>query len=161
NRVDRLAASLEEPLLVTAGVNVTYLTGFSSSNCAVLVEPGGGATLYTDFRYIEAARAVPGMEVEQTRRHVAGARAPLPAGKRVGFEAGTIAYAQWDTIRGGGADLVPTHGVVEALRSVKDESELDAIRRACALSDTVYEQLRQERFTGRTEAEVAWLIERS
>ena len=161
NRVDRLAESLEEPLLVTAAVNVRYLTGFSSSNCALLVEPGDPATLYTDFRYIEAARAVPGVTVEQTKRHVAGALAEALAGRRVGFEAGTIAYAQWDTIRGGGADLVPTRGVVEALRSVKDASELDAITRASALSDTVYEQLRQERFTGRTEAEAAWLIERS
>ena len=56
-RIDRLRDVLEEPLLVTNLVNVRYLTGFDSSNAALLVEPGGKATLYTDFRYLEAARA--------------------------------------------------------------------------------------------------------
>jgi len=59
-RLESLAATLAEPLLVTDLVNVRYLTGFDSSNAALLVEPGGGATLYTDFRYIEAAHRVRG-----------------------------------------------------------------------------------------------------
>ena len=87
SRVARLAAGLDEPLLVTDGVNVRYLLGFQSSNCAVLVEPDGTTTLYTDFRYLEAARAIDGVEVVQTRRDVAGALAELLAGRRVGFEA--------------------------------------------------------------------------
>ena len=56
NRIERLASSLEEPLLVTGLVNVRYLTRLQSSNAAVLVDPAGAATLYTDFRYAEAAR---------------------------------------------------------------------------------------------------------
>ena len=130
SRVARLAASLSEPLLVTDGVNVQYLLGFESSNCAVLVEPGGAATLYTDFRYLEAARAVDGVEVVQTRRDVAGALAELLAGRRIGFEASRISYAHWQTLAEGGVDLVPTRGLVEAFRLVKDDAEIDAIRRA-------------------------------
>ncbi len=161
NRLERLAAKLEEPLLVTDGVNVTYLTGFASSNCALLVEPGGATTLYTDFRYLEAARAVPGVTVVQTARHIAGDLAGLLAGRRVGFEARKISYAQWAQIGGDGAELVPTHGLVEALRAVKDDEELNAIRRACALSDRVYEALLGEAVVGRTEAELAWWLERT
>ena len=70
SRLGRLGAALGEPLLVTDGDNVRYLTGFESTNCALLVEPGGGTTLYTDFRYAEAARAVEGVEFVQTRRDV-------------------------------------------------------------------------------------------
>jgi len=55
-RLDALAASLRQPLLVTDLVNIAYLTGFESSNAALLVAPGGDATLYTDFRYIDSAR---------------------------------------------------------------------------------------------------------
>ena len=51
SRLERLRAGLERPLLVTSPVNVLYLTGLSSSNAAVLVEPDR-ARLYTDFRYI-------------------------------------------------------------------------------------------------------------
>ena len=94
SRVDSLRASLEEPLLVTNGVNVRYLVGFESSNCALLVEPDGGVNLYTDFRYLEAAREVQGVEVVQTRRDVGGALAEILAGRRVGFEALKIRYAQ-------------------------------------------------------------------
>ncbi|HKI91810.1 MAG TPA: aminopeptidase P family N-terminal domain-containing protein, partial [Gaiellaceae bacterium] len=56
DRIAHLSASLEEPLLVTNPVNVRYLSGFESSNAAILVEPER-VRLFTDFRYIEAARA--------------------------------------------------------------------------------------------------------
>jgi Xaa-Pro aminopeptidase len=161
SRLERLAAGLEQPLLVSDGVNVRYLAGFQSSNCALLVQPSGATTLYTDFRYLQAARAVAGVEVVQTKRDVAGALSGLLAGERVGFEAGKISYAQWDTIRGGGVDLVPTRGLVEGLRAVKDAAELDAIRQATAISDDVYALLSRERLVGRTESEVAWWIERT
>jgi Xaa-Pro aminopeptidase len=161
SRLERLGAAIDAPLLVTYGVNVRYLTGFDSSNCALLVEPGGGTTLYTDFRYLEAAQAVDGVEVVRTQRDVVGALAELLAGRRVGFEAARMTYAQWETIDAGGADLVPTRGIVEALRAVKEESEVAAIRRACAVSDTVYEALTREPLVGRTEADVARRIERT
>ena len=75
SRTARLAALLEEPLLVAGPpyvlggqANVRYLTGLQSSNAAVLVEPDGGATLYTDFRYANRARALEGFEVVETAR---------------------------------------------------------------------------------------------
>jgi hypothetical protein len=49
SRIDRLRERLEEPLLVTNGVNVRYLVGFSSSNAALHVEPDR-VRLFTDFR---------------------------------------------------------------------------------------------------------------
>ena len=65
SRLRRLASLLEEPLLVAGPpyvlggqANVRYLTGLQSSNSAVLVEPDGSATLYTDFRYANRARAL-------------------------------------------------------------------------------------------------------
>jgi Xaa-Pro aminopeptidase len=87
SRLARLAAGLTAPLLVTDGVNVRYLTGFESSNCALLVQPDGATTLYTDFRYAESARSVDDVEFVQTRRDVASALAELLAGRTVGFEA--------------------------------------------------------------------------
>jgi Xaa-Pro aminopeptidase len=152
---------LGEPLLVTYGVNVRYLTGFESSNAALLVEPGGETTLYADFRYAEAARAVAGVTFVETKRDVIGALAERLAGRRVAFEAARVTVAQHETLTAGGVALSPSQGVVESLRAVKDAGELDAIRRAAAISDRVYEALAEERFTGRTEAELAWWIERT
>jgi Xaa-Pro aminopeptidase len=60
-----------------------------------------------------------------------------------------------------GVDAVPTSGLVESLRAVKDAQEIKIMRRAGALSDKVFGELAQERFSGRTERELVWWIERS
>lgn len=159
-RLEHLAANLELPLLVTKSVNVRYLTGLSSSNAAVLVEPSGAATVYTDFRYIEVARGVAGAEVVQTRRDVHGALVEMLTGRTIGFEAEHTSYAAAERLRGGGIDIVPTVGLVERLRVVKEPGELEAIRAAAAISDAVYADLAAERFTGRTERDLAWFVER-
>jgi Xaa-Pro aminopeptidase len=161
SRIERLAPRLEEPLLVTGLVNVRYLTGLQSSNAAVLVDPAGEATLYTDFRYAEAARELRGVAFHQTPRHVITALAELLSGRRVAVEAAHITLSSADALRAGGVDVVSTTGVVEALRAVKEPGELDALRRAAAISDRVYEELAQQTFVGRTEAELAWWLEQA
>lgn len=158
DRLQRLREGLEEPLLVTDQVNVKYLTGFNSDNVALLVEPAR-VRLFTDFRYAEGARGtVQDVEVVETKRFVYADVAPELSG-RVGFEAAVVSYASWEVLRSGPADLVPRTGVVERLRAVKEESELDAIRKAAEISDEAYELLSRERFIGRTENELAWRME--
>jgi Xaa-Pro aminopeptidase len=156
-RVDRLRESLEEPLLVSAPANVRYLTGFVSSNAALLVEPDR-VRLFTDFRYAEGARAVEGVEVELLKRSLYANLSKLLTG-RIGFEASALPYASWETLTEGEAELVPRRGLVEALRAVKDEAELRAIRSAAGISNRVYERLAEEQFVGRTERDLAWRIE--
>jgi len=75
-RIERLRALIEEPLLVTNPKNVVYLAGFESSNAALLVDQER-VQLFTDFRYLEAARAVEGVELVQTKRGVIGALATV------------------------------------------------------------------------------------
>src|SRR5262249_13265654 len=150
---------LEEPLLVTSAVNVRYLTGFDSSNAALLVEPDR-ARLYTDFRYIDGARDVEGVEAIETRRGLINWLAGNLSGP-IGVEAHVLPYAFVEVLREGGVDVVPRTGLVEQLRAVKDASELDALRRACAITDRVFERLVTEvPFVGRRERDVAWEISR-
>jgi len=157
DRVDRLRETLEEPLLVTHGPNVRYLTGFSSSNAALLVEPGR-VRLFTDFRYVDAARAVEGVELVETKRSLTTALAEVLEG-RIGFEADAVSYSAWETLRGGSLDLVPRRGLVEKLRAVKDEGELDAIRRAGEITSRAYDRFAEEPFVGRTERDLAWRLD--
>jgi len=156
-RVDRLRASLEEPLLVTNPTNVYYLFGFKSSNAALLVEPDG-VRLFTDFRYAEAARAVDGVHFEETKRALLWDLAGRLSG-RIGFEADYMSYSAWETLGSGAVEPVPRRGFVERLRAVKEDEELAAIRRACEITDRMFERLAGEPFIGRTELEVAWTIE--
>ena len=158
SRIERLAALLEVPLLVTSGVNVRYLTGLASSNAAVLVEPEGEATLFTDFRYAKRARAVEGVRFEQTARAVIGDLATRLAGQTVGIEADALSVASLHTLRDGGVAAQPTSGLVERLRAIKEPTELESLRQAAAISDEVYGALGEERFVGRTEVELAWCV---
>ena len=91
DRIERLRELLEEPLLVTNLVNVRYLTGFDSSNAALLVEPDR-TRLFTDFRYIEEARAIEGVETVQTKRSLIGWLADDLSG-RIGFEADVLPFS--------------------------------------------------------------------
>ena len=167
-RIERLAAALDEPLLVAGPpyvlggqANVRYLTGLTSSNAAVLVEPDGTATLYTDFRYANRARSLPGPEVVEVARGLLPAVGQLLAGRRIGFEEQHLPHALYRALVDAGVDAQPTSGFVEGLRAVKDADEVESVRRASALSDEVFAALAQERFSGRSERELAWWIERS
>jgi Xaa-Pro aminopeptidase len=155
-RIDRLRASLEEPLLVTNPTNIYYLFGFKSSNAALLVEEAG-VRLFTDFRYAEAARAIDGVEFQETKRALLWDLAGRLSG-RIGFEADYVSYSGYETLGSGSIEPVPRRGLVERLRAVKDEHELAAIKRACELTDRMFERLVEERFVGRTELDVAWSI---
>src|SRR5262245_20709756 len=156
-RLDALGTRLETPLLVSNLTNVFYLTGFDSSYSALLVRPGGDATLYTDFRYAEAARAVPGVEVEMTNRSMMTDLAGRLNGK-VQFEADVLPYLEWERLSAGGAQLMPSHGIVDELRAIKDEEEIAKIRKAARIADRGFEALTAETFIGRSEKEIAWRL---
>jgi Xaa-Pro aminopeptidase len=167
-RIQRLAELLDEPLLVAGPpyvlggqANVRYLTGLQSSNSAVLVEPDGSATLYTDFRYANRARALEGFEVGEVARSLIPAIGELLAGRRIMFEEQHLPYALYRALVEAGVEAIPSAGLVERLRAVKDDDEIAAMRRASALSDEVFAALCRERFTGRSERELAWWVERS
>ena len=157
SRVERLQTSLEEPLLVSNLVNVNYLVGFESSNAALVVEPGR-VRLFSDFRYAELGRSVEGVEFVETKRSLYAALAELLEGT-VGFEADNLSYGNWETLAGGEAELVPRRGLVEALRAVKEDAELAAVRSAAALTSEAYARFAEERFVGRTERDLAWRLE--
>ena len=158
SRVERLQASLEEPLLVSNLVNVRYLVGFDSSNAALVVE-AKRVRLFSDFRYAELGRAVEGVEFVETKRSLYAALAELLEGE-IGFEADDLTYGRWETLSAGGRlELVPRRGLVEALRAVKDEAELEAVRSASALTSEAYARFAEETFVGRTERDLAWRLD--
>jgi Xaa-Pro aminopeptidase len=167
-RIERLAALLEEPLLVAGPpyvlggqANVRYLTGLASSNAAVLVEPDATATVFTDFRYASRAREIAGAELVETARLLLPAIGAHLAGRRIAFEEQHLPYEGYRALAEAGVDAVPTSGLVESLRAVKDADEVASMRRAGALSDEVFAALAEERFSGRSERELVWWVERS
>jgi Xaa-Pro aminopeptidase len=160
-----------DALLVTNLTNVRYLTGFTGS-AALLWVPAAAAELVfvTDGRYRDQAasqlaeagveaRTVIGLEEDARRQALAGAATGVG---RIGLEAENVTWAQkrrFGTDWFSGAELVPTGGVVEALRLVKDAAEVARIEAACALADAALAAVRHRLGEGPTEAEVALELE--
>ncbi|MEV0616228.1 Xaa-Pro peptidase family protein [Nonomuraea sp. NPDC050404] len=137
-------------LLVTSPVNVHYLTGLVSSNAAVLVRADGTALLATDNRYIEVARTLDVPSVEAS--DVAGTLAAPGAG----IEAASMSVAAYHRL---GEGLVPLGPVVELLRAVKDEAELERLRTACAITDRAFADVSARIAPGITERGLARLLD--
>jgi len=145
-----LGAACLDALVVTDLVNVRYLTGFTGSNAAALVfADDTPPVLATDSRYVtQAARQAPDVDVVIDRscgRRLVGLALERRA-RRIGFESHIVTVAGFDALAAvaadtAGSELVRTAGEVEALREVKDESELVLLRSACAAADSALSAL--------------------
>lgn len=165
-RRDTLRAALAshdpalDALLVTDLDNVRYLAGFTGSNGALLVasDPAADA-IATDGRYLTQVAEQSGDLRAIIERDVAKALL-AEANGTVGFEATALSYADHARLAPE-ARLVPTTRLVEKLREVKDDGEIDLLRRACAISDQALASLVEEGAIrpGATEAQVARRLE--
>ena len=162
--VDALVEREIDVMIVTDLVNLRWLTGFTGTNAVALVGTGGERIFLTDFRYVERAEA----EVADFERRRGGrnllADAAAELRGRVGFEDTHLPVRSWERLKdlvGDGVELVGTGPLLEELRAVKDESELEAVRAAARLADEVARKVVLEGgLTGRTERDVARSIER-
>jgi Xaa-Pro aminopeptidase len=148
--------------LVTRLVNVRYLTGLASSNAALLVRADGTAVLATDGRYAgTAARVCPELECV-VDRDTSGALGSRATG-RLAFEAHDVTVEAHRALdeRLDDVELVPLGHAVEKLRRVKDEEEIALLREACAITDRAFDAVLPFIRPGRTEREVAIVLERS
>lgn len=161
---DRLYELEIDALIVTDALNIRYLTGFTGSNGAVLVhaEGDGKSAFCTDGRYrTQSQQQVPDLPrlIERSCPLRLATHATESGVARLGFEShvvtvdGRAALAR--TV--GSEVLVATSRPVEPLRLIKDESELAALRAACAAADTALDGLLADSGLrpGRTEREVA------
>ncbi len=152
-----------DALLVTNLTNVRYLCGFTGSNGQLLVLPDR-ALLLTDGRYaIQAPDQIEahGVDVDVTTaysRRKAQLVEALARSEQLGLEADSITWAEQRQLEGWlpKLQLVPSDGLVEDLRAVKDRSEIERIQAAVAIADNSLAQLvESDGLDGATEREVA------
>ncbi|RZS43182.1 Xaa-Pro dipeptidase [Herbihabitans rhizosphaerae] len=177
-RRDALRAELSEQgldaLLVVNLLNVRYLTGFTGSNAALLVRATDhagaedGTIFCTDGRYLtQAGRQVPDLQqvIERQSAEALATRAgkDTAAYGRTGFESQHVTVDGLDVLGSAaeGVELVRAPGLVERLRQVKDDAEVEALRMACAAADRALAGLVRHGSLrpGRTEREVARELE--
>ena len=158
-----------DALLVSQPENRRYLSGFTGSSGWLLVSKQK-AILATDFRYVEQAKGEsPDFEIVQTKGELHDWLPGLISDSgwnRLGFEANCISYdshyklTEATETKHVDLELIPTTGLVEELRAIKEPGELDSITRAVALADAALEQAKAIIRPGITEKEAAWEIEK-
>jgi Xaa-Pro aminopeptidase len=162
-----------DAVLVTNLLNVRYLTGFTGSNGALLVRTDPSSShprdvLATDGRYTtQAGLQAPDVEllVDRTTVPALAAEAVRRGAGRIGYESSDLTVDAHEALlrvlaetAGAGAEpqLISIRRAVEAQRAIKDDGEIDALRRACAVADRALAELAAEGALrpGRTELQV-------
>jgi len=167
-RLEKLRASMAEwdmdAMLVTHPDNRRYLSGFTGSAGALLVTPGE-AILVTDFRYYEqVAREAPEFELAKIETKLAdllpGLLEEMGVG-RLGFESQHVTVEQHRDLTNvtGDVEWLAMKEMVERIRAVKEEDEIEALRRSVALTDAAFAHLLEVIRPGMTEKQAAWEIE--
>jgi Xaa-Pro aminopeptidase len=147
-------------LLLSSLPNIRWACGFTGSNGLLLVTEDT-ATFVTDGRYTEQARQeVEGAEVliasngllegllEESRVEALG---------RVVIQADDVTLAAYHQIEenASAVDWQPRSGVLTSLVGTKDETEIERIRAAQALTEEVFAEILEVLRPGRTEREIA------
>ncbi len=158
---ERLAASNCDGLLVTNLVNVRYLCGFTGSN-GVLWLGLEDMVLVTDRRYeTQAEKEITQAQVEAEVQINNDPKKILvtAVGQAgcIGLEAASVSWANQRKYLEWFADieLVPTEGLVEHCRQIKDAGELGRIAGAAAIADEALAKTLPMLAEGPTEAQVA------
>ena len=148
-RIDRLRAELPEleadAFLATSLANVRYLTGFTGSNGQVLLSADRGA-FFTDGRYErQAAHEVAGPRARRLPDGASPSPSPRCAGSwaspAVAFEADDVTVSIHAALGRAGVELVPTRGVVERLRWMKEAAERALLGEAQAIADQTFDEI--------------------
>ncbi len=159
---DTHALQTLDALLVSSPVNCRYLCGFTGSASLLLMTPRR-AHFITDGRYREQARE----EVCDAEVHIApGPLLPalgkiLRSSSAVGFEEDDLTVAAGRQLAEVSPHLtwIPTSGLVEGLRLIKDEGEIGRLREAAGIACTVMGETAALIGEGTSEVEIAAALE--
>lgn len=171
-RIQKLRSVLADKeidgILISQPHNRFYLSGFKGSAGYLLITTDR-LVLVVDFRYIEQAKRQ-ALEYEVFRTVMLTDWFPQLISdlkvKRLGFEAGDITYTFYrqltETLQktGSSLQLVPTEGIVETLRAVKETAEIELIQKAIYISDLAIAHISEVIHAGMTELETVWEIEK-
>ncbi len=169
-KFQRLFGQLPESVdcvLITSDINRRYFTGMKSSDGTVIAFRDK-AYLIIDFRYIEKARAtVTSAEVIEQKKLYAQLADLIRDHKaaNMAIEAQTLTVSRLHTLRAQLKDVevIDTDvlsNAINALRSVKDEYELECIKKAQAIAERAFDDILGFIREGVTERQIALELNR-
>lgn len=162
-KLEKLRQQLQQnnvdALLITSEYNRRYMTGFTGSSGVAIVSKND-AVFITDFRYTEqaAAQVKDFRIVQQSGTVIAEVAKQAEAMKitTLGFEKEAMTYSAFENYeKSVKSQLVPLSGLVEKIRLIKTEQELNIIKVACEIADQAFTHILGFIVSGKTELEVS------
>jgi Xaa-Pro aminopeptidase len=162
--IEQLPESKADALLVSSLANIRYLTGFTGSNALLLVE-ADRPVLLTDPRYtIQASHETDcAVWIEKGSLYAAALklirRRKL---RKIGVEQSRIpysAYLELDQHLPAGSSLRPVSGIVEELRMIKSDAEVNLIRQSVLTNSAAFDKTTSRLKTRFTENDLAAELE--
>ena len=170
NVLDAMKAMELDALMLTHPPDLAYLSNFTGDD-SVGIFTKKAFHLVTDFRYTEQAALEAGwLRVVERKDQIhkmadALAHTLAEAGlSRCGFEANFTTVGQRDAVTnaleevGHDCELVPLENVMTQQRKVKDDHEIDLIRKSCDVAEEAFNAVRDSIQVGETEGYLAGLL---
>ncbi|MDP4143153.1 MAG: Xaa-Pro peptidase family protein [Bacillota bacterium] len=150
-------------VLIQGDANRNYLSGFTGDESYALIT-NESAVFITDSRYTEQAKnEVKDFDVVQYSGIFADFLADLVKKlgiKKLGFEENIVSYGLYSTYKSKiVSEWVPLKGAIEEIRIIKDESEIEHIRKAAAIADQAFDHMLKFIKVGMKEREIALELE--
>lgn len=154
-------------LFLIKRANVNYISRFSDEAAYVLIS-NKGKFLITDGRFFELAqKECEDFEIINLQKISGGLLGAIKkicnenSIKRLGFEKEWTSYSMFEGMQNvlKDVELVPTSGIIEELRYVKDNEEIELLREAGKITDFAFEEVIKHIKAGMTENEVAAKLE--
>lgn len=173
---EALAAKGLDALMILIEANRRYMSGFTGEDhqfdesAGALFISTDQLILTTDSRFeVQAGMEAPEYDVIIYRK---GLTKELPAivhrlaARTLGFECARVTVQQYEgykkelTEAACDLQLVPVEDIVERLRMIKSQEEIDQTQRALDLAEAVYREVVKTLNPGMTEKQIAWTMER-
>ena len=164
-RIEALRAKFDElgidGLYIRSPYNVRYFTGKKGNDCYLWITKTR-ANIITDHRCFEIVSSIEWLTPLMTdyEKSLYDYIAECPYTK-VGFEAEYVNYSEYQLMQKklAGKELIPTKQVVEELRAVKDEEEIELMKAASLLGCESFNYILGVIKEGMTEKQIAFELE--
>ena len=152
-------------MIVSNPVNIRYLTGINAEGVLLITRKEN--YYITDSRYLEEVKSIITIDDEIIVSNLVDISGYdyenfFSFCENVGFEENYITYATYKKYmqRYKANNLEETDGIIEKQRMIKDEIELEYLKKACTLTDSCFSHLINYIKIGMTEKQIAYEIEK-
>lgn len=163
NRVDKLCEKLHdnEAVLISGYPNIFYYSGFTSEDAYLLISHDT-RIIVTDSRYtIQAKEQAKGFDLIDIKDGFEKIFSKTNA-KYIGYEENVMSVREYKRLRTNlraNQDFVEMQNIINEQRKIKDAGEIKKIAEAEKIGDAAFSHVLKEIRAGKTEREIALLIE--